>query len=64
MVRTRGGLAATTEHDDRVGPWRRDRYTALPWSLEPTPEALAHQPQGKGPKQQQGREDGLAPTRD
>jgi hypothetical protein len=59
-----GGVAAATEHHDRIGARRRRHSSTLPGSLEPTPEALAHHPKGEDPKQQQGGDHGPAPTAD
>ena len=46
-----GGMAAAGEHDDGISLGDLQGGGALPEGLQPTPEALAHQHQGKDQEQ-------------
>ena len=63
-VLSTGGVATSAEHDDGIGQGGLKSGAALPWSLQPAPEALAHHPEGKDPEQQGSGDDQPAQTAD
>ena len=57
-------MATAAENDDGIGLGGLQGGAALPRGLQPAPEALAHQPQGKKPKQQGSGDYRPAPAAD